>query len=299
MHASVACDHPQSDKGPSHVWTRAAQKRGRSIMSPPTDHHSWMQLPRNHRKGAAMRSLPALETQLTGERSSAEDAGKLERQASRGAAWARDLLQICGTKHPMCTKHPRCRLGPCAAVARPAAVCACRSSSSKGRNTLARPRSARRQAHADCAVRDAHQQERGHGTARAEKCRRGPGLDMGWARMIALRLCSLRRSSRCKRRKHSYSHIFGGLDTRTSSIPQLCPRCSRQLIISGWKHAAPTSSAFLSSCERASTQQKKIDFREQICTQLQKDGYSRERAGHTCTLSCRRECSAYVSDMIV
>ena len=26
----------------------------------------------------------------------------------------------------------------------------------------------------------------------------------------------------------------------------------------------------LSSCERASTQQKKIDFREQICTQLQK-----------------------------
>ena len=108
-----------------------------------------------------------------------------------------------------------------------------------------------------------------------------------------------RRSSRCERRKHSYSHIFGGLTTRTSSIPQLCPRCSRQLIISGWKHAAPTSSAFLSSCERASTQQKKIDFREQICTQLQKDGYSRERAGHTCTLSCRRECSAYVSDMIV
>ena len=251
-----------------------------------------------------MRSLPALETQLTGERSSAEDAGKLERQASRGAAWARDLLQICGTKHPMCTKHPRCRLGPCAAVARPAAVCACRSSSSKGRSTLARPRSARRQAHADCAVRDAHQQERGHGTARAEKCRRGPGLDMGWARMIALRRVfghthTSRRSSRCKRRKHSYSHIFGGLTTRTSSIPQLCPRCSRQLIISGWKHAAPTSSAFLSSCERASTQQKKIDFREQICTQLQKDGYSRERAGHTCTLSCRRECSAYVSDMIV
>ena len=27
------------------------------------------------------------------------------------------------TKLPMCTKHPRCRLGPCAAVARPAAVC--------------------------------------------------------------------------------------------------------------------------------------------------------------------------------
>ena len=130
---------PQSDKGPSHVWTRAAQKRG--IMSPPTDHHSWMQLPRNHRQGAAMRSLPALETQLTGERSSAEDAGKLERRASRGAAWARDLLQIRGTKHPMCTKHPRCRLGPCAAVARPAAVCACRSSSSKGRSTLAQPRS--------------------------------------------------------------------------------------------------------------------------------------------------------------
>ena len=129
MHASVACDHPQSDKGPSHVWTRAAQKRGRSIMSPPTDHHSWMQLPRNHRQGAAMRSLPALETQLTGERSSAEDAGKLERRASRGAAWASDLLQIRGTKIQMCTKHPRCRLGPCAAVARPAAVCVCRSSS--------------------------------------------------------------------------------------------------------------------------------------------------------------------------
>ena len=171
------------------MWTRATQKRGRRLRIPPTDHHSWMQLPRNHRQGAAMRSLPALETQLTGERSSAEDAGKLERQASRGAAWARDLLQICGTKHPMCTKHPRCRLGPCAAVARPAAVCACRSSSSKGRSTLARPRSARRQARADCAVRGAHQQERGHGTARAEKCRRGPGLDMGWARMIALRLC--------------------------------------------------------------------------------------------------------------
>ena len=191
---------PQSDKGPSHVWTRATQKRGRRLRSPPTDHHSWMQLPRNHRKGAAMRSLPALETQLTGERSSAEDAGKLERQASRGAAWARDLLQICGTKHPMCTKHPRCRLGPCAAVARPAAVCACRSSSSKGRNTLARPRSARRQAHADCAVRGAHQQERGHGTARAEKCRRGPGLDMGWARMIALRLC-------VGKRVRSHSHL--------------------------------------------------------------------------------------------
>ena len=114
---------PQSDKGPSHVWTRAAQKAVGSIMSPPTDHHSWMQLPRNHRKGAAMRSLPALETQLTGERSSAEDAGKLERRASRGAAWASDLLQIRGTKIQMCTKHPRCRLGPCAAVARPAAVC--------------------------------------------------------------------------------------------------------------------------------------------------------------------------------
>ena len=116
---------PQSDKGPSHVWTRATQKRGRGLRIPPTDHHSWMQLPRNHRQGAAMRSLPALETQLTGERSSAEDAGKLERRASRGAAWARDLLQIRGTKHPMCTKHPRCRLGPCAAVARPAAVCVC------------------------------------------------------------------------------------------------------------------------------------------------------------------------------
>ena len=107
------------------MWTRATQKRGRGLRIPPTDHHSWMQLPRNHRKGAAMRSLPALETQLTGERSSAEDAGKLERQASRGAAWARDLLQICGTKHPMCTKHPRCRLGPCAAVARPAALFVC------------------------------------------------------------------------------------------------------------------------------------------------------------------------------
>ena len=81
-----------------------------------------MQLPRNHRQGAAMRSLPALETQLTGERSSAEDAGKLERRASRGAAWASGLLQIRGIKLPMCT-HPRCRLGPCAAVARPAAVC--------------------------------------------------------------------------------------------------------------------------------------------------------------------------------
>ena len=30
---------------------------------------------------------------------------------------------IRGTKIQMCTKHPRCRLGPCAAVARPAAVC--------------------------------------------------------------------------------------------------------------------------------------------------------------------------------
>jgi hypothetical protein len=38
-----------------------------------------------------------------------------------------------------------------------------------------------------------------------------------------------RRSSRCERRKHSHTHIFGGLTTRTSSIPQLCPRCSRQL----------------------------------------------------------------------
>jgi len=28
-----------------------------------------------------------------------------------------------------------------------------------------------------------------------------------------------RRSSRCKRQKHSYSHIFGGLATLTSSIP--------------------------------------------------------------------------------
>ena len=118
---------PQSDKGPSHVWTRAAQKAVGSIMSPPTDHHSWMQLPRNHRQGAAMRSLPALETQLTGERSSAEDAGKLERRASRGAAWASGLLQIRGTKLPMCTKHPRCRLGPCAAVARPAALFVCGS----------------------------------------------------------------------------------------------------------------------------------------------------------------------------
>jgi hypothetical protein len=118
---------PQSDKGPSHVWTRATQKRGRRLRSPPADHHSWMQLPRNHRKGAAMRSLPALETQLTGERSSAEDAGKLERRASRGAAWASGLLQIRGTKLPMCTKHPRCRLGPCAAVARPAALFVCGS----------------------------------------------------------------------------------------------------------------------------------------------------------------------------
>ena len=251
---------PQSDKGPSHVWTRATQKRGRRLRSPPADHHSWMQLPRNHRQGAAMRSLPALETQLTGERSSAEDAGKLERQASRGAAWARDLLQICGTKHPMCTKHPRCRLGPCAAVARPAAVCACRSSSSKGRSTLARPRSARRQARADCAVHrialPLHQAMTP--PARLEKCRRGPGLDVDWARMIAAgrvfgHAHTSRRSSRCERRKHRYSHIFGGLTTRTSSIPQLCPRCSRQLIISGWKHAAPTSSAFLSSCERART----------------------------------------------
>ena len=206
----------------------------------------------------------------------------------------------------MCTKHPRCRLGPCAAVARPAAVCACRSSSSKGRSTLARPRSARRQARADCAVHrialPLHQAMTP--PARLEKCRRGPGLDVDWARMIAAGRVfgdahTSRRSSRCERQKHSYSHIFGGLTTRTSSIPQLCPRCSRQLIISGWKHAAPTSSAFLSSCERARTRQKKIDFREQICTQLQKDGYSRERAGHTCTLSCRRECSAYVSDMIV
>ena len=59
-----------------------------------------------------------------------QDAGKLERRASRGAAWASGLLQIRGIKLPMCT-HPRCRLGPCAAVARPAAVCVCRSSSSR------------------------------------------------------------------------------------------------------------------------------------------------------------------------
>ena len=79
-----------------------------------------------------------------------------------------------GTKLPMCTKHSRCRLGPCAAVARPAAVCVCRSSSSKGRSTLARPRSARRQARADCAVRGAHQQERGLAMEPAppEPCRR-------------------------------------------------------------------------------------------------------------------------------
>ena len=137
---------PQSDKGPSHVWTRATQKRGRRLRIPPTDHHSWMQLPRNHRQGAAMRSLPALETQLTGERSSAEDAGKLERRASRGAAWASDLLQIRGTKIQMCTKHPRCRLGPCAAVARPAALFVCGSillepSKGRTRSTLAQPHS--------------------------------------------------------------------------------------------------------------------------------------------------------------
>ena len=32
---------------------------------------------------------------------------------------------IRGTKIQMCTKHPRCRLGPCAAVARPAALFVC------------------------------------------------------------------------------------------------------------------------------------------------------------------------------
>ena len=39
--------------------------------------------------------------------------------------------------------------------------------------------------------------------------------------------------------------------------------------------------AAISQLERARTRQKKIDFCEQIRTQLQKDGYSRERAGHT------------------
>ena len=71
-----------------------------------------------------MRSLPALETQLTGERSSLKMLASLKgRQAVE--LLGREIYSKRGTKHPMCTKHPRCRLGPCAAVARPAALFVC------------------------------------------------------------------------------------------------------------------------------------------------------------------------------
>ena len=52
--------------------------------------------------------------------------GKLERRASPAVELLGRAIYskiIRGTKIQMCTKHPRCRLGPCAAVARPAAVC--------------------------------------------------------------------------------------------------------------------------------------------------------------------------------
>ena len=68
------------------------------------------------------------------ERSSAEDAGKLERRASSGAAWASDLLQIRGTKLP---SNADCTLRICKTSRAAEAALACSSSTFTTRSACA------------------------------------------------------------------------------------------------------------------------------------------------------------------